>query len=294
MLYVVKPNDTLLGISKRHGTTIESIMKANVICNPNFIHLGQPLIIPDPNIELPKAGGRPYYVVNYGDTGACLAQQFSQSAETLAAINQLSTLNQITPGTELLVGVDVRNPEELYAQWNILESKCESLTSLALFHNYYLGTFRWEALGSRAVPYLKRLLQHPCAVIRWHTIMSLGRIGTGTDTLAALQQAVQDRDPENSELAKLALTRFQLIPKWSKRIHLTMYDTDLISDLSSSSPRKRIPKGTPVIVIRWNIPDPAGGEGAVGGLATFDLVQLLQTGETGYMFRAGYGASPFL
>ena len=288
MLYVVKPNDTLFGIAKQHRSTVESIMKANVICHPNFIHLGQPLIIPDPALSLPKAGGRPYYVVNYGDTGSCSAQQFSQSEETLAAVNQLPTLNQITPGTELLVGIDIWNPQELYAQWNIPENECESsLIPCTLFHNFYLGSFRWEALGSQAVPYLQRLLQHPCDVIRRHTIMSLGRIGKGTNTLSALQQAVQDRNQENSELAKMALTRYQLIPKWSKRIHITIFNIRLMSDLRPNAPSKTIAKGTPVIVIRWNIPSPTGEEAGPGGLATFDLVQIPQTGEIGYIPRVG-------
>jgi LysM repeat protein len=63
MFYVVRLGDSLAGIAKRFGSTIETIMEANIICNPNFIFIGQPVIIPEADIDLPKSGGYPYYVV---------------------------------------------------------------------------------------------------------------------------------------------------------------------------------------------------------------------------------------
>jgi LysM repeat protein len=289
MLHVVKRNDTLLGIAKQYGTIIELIMGSNVICNPNLIYIGQPLIIPEPNLSLPKAGGTPYYVINYGDTIWCLAKHFSQSIESLSETNQLPNVNEIYPGKELLVGIDVPNPEELYAQWNISENMCEYLNSLWLFGVFYKGSFLWEAIGERAVPYLKRLLKHPCNEVRFYTVMALGRIGRGNQTFLALRQALQDSDQLVIELAKLALKRYQLIPKWTKRIHITIFDNQLTHNLSTASSGKIIPKGTPVIVLRWNIPSPTGEVSGPGALETFDLVKILETDETGYMPRAGYG-----
>jgi LysM repeat protein len=58
MLYVVKTGDTLSGISRRVGSTVNSIMAANVICNPSLIFPGQLLLIPENGMELPKAGPR--------------------------------------------------------------------------------------------------------------------------------------------------------------------------------------------------------------------------------------------
>jgi LysM repeat protein len=103
MLYFVRPGDTLFGISRRFGTTVSAIVRANVICNPNLIFVGQPLIIPTPGLELPLAGGGPYYVILPGDTLFCLSRYFGTSIGVLAAINQLGDPNLIFAGGELLV-----------------------------------------------------------------------------------------------------------------------------------------------------------------------------------------------
>ena len=44
--YIVEPGDSLLGIALRHGTTLDRLMTANGIANPNFIRIGQRLILP--------------------------------------------------------------------------------------------------------------------------------------------------------------------------------------------------------------------------------------------------------
>ncbi|WP_445376196.1 LysM peptidoglycan-binding domain-containing protein [Priestia megaterium] len=264
-------------------------MESNVVCNPNFIYIGMPLIIPEPNISLPKAGGAPYYVMNYGDTIWCLSKQFSLSVQELSETNQLSNLYEIYPGKELLVGASLFNPEKLYKQWNISEDDCAQLNSLWIFEVFYNGSFRWEAAGERGVSYLQKLLNHSCNQVRFYTVMALGRIGKGNQTFLALQQALTDNDQEVVELAKLALKRYRLIPKWTKRIHVTIFDNKLIYDISTASSSKIIPKGTSVIVLRWNIPSPTGESSTVGGIDKFDLVQILQTGERGYIWRGGYG-----
>ncbi|QGH33143.1 LysM peptidoglycan-binding domain-containing protein [Gracilibacillus salitolerans] len=110
MLYVVKSGDTLAGIAARLGTTVGGILEANVICNPNLIFPGQPLIMPDLGIDLPKSGVYPYYVILYGDTLGCLANQFSQSIVSLAAANQIRDPNQIFAGSELLVRFEQPDP----------------------------------------------------------------------------------------------------------------------------------------------------------------------------------------
>lgn len=95
MLYLFQRGDTLSNIAIKFGTTIPSILVINVICKPNLIFIGQPLIIPQPGLDFPKAGGSPYYVIQPGDTLWCLGNQFSQSAASLAASNLNPTLNLV-------------------------------------------------------------------------------------------------------------------------------------------------------------------------------------------------------
>jgi len=46
MQYVVQPGDTLFSIAQRFGTTVQAIIQANNITDPNLITVGQVLIIP--------------------------------------------------------------------------------------------------------------------------------------------------------------------------------------------------------------------------------------------------------
>ncbi|HNP73772.1 MAG TPA: LysM peptidoglycan-binding domain-containing protein [Kouleothrix sp.] len=45
-LYVVQPNDTLSKLAEDFGTTVEELMAANNLTDPNAIQVGQTLIIP--------------------------------------------------------------------------------------------------------------------------------------------------------------------------------------------------------------------------------------------------------
>jgi LysM repeat protein len=45
-LYVVQPGDTLGGLAEEFGTTVEEIMAANGLTDPNAIEVGQTLLIP--------------------------------------------------------------------------------------------------------------------------------------------------------------------------------------------------------------------------------------------------------
>ena len=46
-IHVVKPGDTLWGISQRYGSDINSMISLNEIGNPNVLVVGQALVIPD-------------------------------------------------------------------------------------------------------------------------------------------------------------------------------------------------------------------------------------------------------
>lgn len=46
VIYVVQSGDSLLGIASRYGVTIDAIVQANNLANPDFVFSGQRLIIP--------------------------------------------------------------------------------------------------------------------------------------------------------------------------------------------------------------------------------------------------------
>jgi len=46
--YEVQPGDTLSSIAARYDVTVEDLVKANDIVDPNLIKVGQKLVIPKP------------------------------------------------------------------------------------------------------------------------------------------------------------------------------------------------------------------------------------------------------
>lgn len=48
--YIVQPGDNLGQIAKDHGISLEALIMANGIEDPNYIRMGQKLLIPPPNV----------------------------------------------------------------------------------------------------------------------------------------------------------------------------------------------------------------------------------------------------
>jgi murein DD-endopeptidase MepM/ murein hydrolase activator NlpD len=55
-VYVVRPGDTLSKIAAQFGTTVQAIMQANHLTNPNYIYSGQRLYIPGAAVVTATAG----------------------------------------------------------------------------------------------------------------------------------------------------------------------------------------------------------------------------------------------
>ncbi|MEW6172403.1 MAG: LysM peptidoglycan-binding domain-containing protein [Bacillota bacterium] len=287
MLYFVQPGDTLYLIAGRFGTTIEAILGANVICNPDIIFPGEVLIIPEPGLDLPKAGGGPYYVVRPGDTLWCLAREFGTTVEVLAQINRIPDPNYILAGSELLLGPEIPDPAQLKETWErTAEQYCDTFNSLQIHGIYYIGSFQWEALGRKAIPYLLQLLRNPCDIVRAYTVISFGRLGLNRQVRTALGGV--SGDPAVADLVPLALRRIDLVAQGSKRVHLIMRDTTLLDWPQIGSSGTPLPAGTEVIALRWHIPSPTGEEGPRGGIQLYDYVQAVSTEQTGFLARAGF------
>lgn len=287
MLYFVKSGDTLFEISRRFGTTVQAILAANVICNPDLIFVGQPLIIPGPELELPQAGGGPYYVVLPGDTLWCLAREFNTTISVLAAINQIPNPNLIFAGAELLIGPEVPDPVTLKGTWErTAEQFCDVMSSLQIHGIYYLGSFQWEALGRRAIPYLQQLLTNPCDVVRIYTVISFGRLGLDQQVQQALRGVLND--PAVADLARFALRRIELVQQGGERVHILISNDTLLAEPNLQSPGKPLPAGTEVIALRWHIPSPTGEEGPRGDIQVYDYVQVAATGQKGFLARVGF------
>jgi murein DD-endopeptidase MepM/ murein hydrolase activator NlpD len=97
-VHVVQAGETLHIIGQQHGVTVEAIVAANGISDPDRIEVGQRLAIPAPGTPQPIS-----YTVQPGDTLAIIARRYNVLVETLARLNHLANPNLIHVGQTLLV-----------------------------------------------------------------------------------------------------------------------------------------------------------------------------------------------
>lgn len=97
--YMVQRGDTLYGISKQFGVSVEKIREANNLPN-NTIQVGQQLKIP---VESPSTSTT--YTVKKGDTLYKIAEAYNTTVDELTKLNNLTT-------TTLQIGQQLKIPTE--------------------------------------------------------------------------------------------------------------------------------------------------------------------------------------
>jgi LysM repeat protein len=105
--YVVQPGDTLSEIALQHGLTVDEIVRANDIENPNLIIAGQVLVIPGRSqaaagAETETNEGR-HYIVREGDTLGEIALHHRMTVAELVEANDIENPNRIVPGQVIFI-----------------------------------------------------------------------------------------------------------------------------------------------------------------------------------------------
>lgn len=98
-LYTVRRGDTLWGISRKFGTSINSIVALNGIKNPNLIYVGEVFKIPSAHSEQAVI-----YTVKRGDTLWGISRKFGTTVENLVKLNSVKNPNLIYVGEKLIIG----------------------------------------------------------------------------------------------------------------------------------------------------------------------------------------------
>ena len=84
-------------IADEFGVSVQDLVEANDLSNPNLIYIGQTLVIPDPK-------GEPiYHVVQPGETLSQIAKMYDKTAQQIADLNGFPNPNLIYPGNRLLI-----------------------------------------------------------------------------------------------------------------------------------------------------------------------------------------------
>lgn len=101
--YVVREGDTLSSIAARHGVTVEQLVAANRIADPDHILVGQEL-------ELPNSAGREAdqsseraHKVRRGETLTSIAAHYGVSVADLVSANHLDEADKVPAGRRLII-----------------------------------------------------------------------------------------------------------------------------------------------------------------------------------------------
>lgn len=99
--YTIRRGDTLWGISRRYGVSIQNIISWNNIQNPNLIYPGQRLILYGNYSS--SSSNTVYYTVQRGDTLWGIARRYRTCPKRIARINGIRNANLIYPGQVLKI-----------------------------------------------------------------------------------------------------------------------------------------------------------------------------------------------
>jgi LysM repeat protein len=142
--HVVQPGQTLLSIAWLYGVDVSTLARANNILNPNYIYVGQRLIIPAKPTAQPATGA---YVVKLGDTLYSIARHFGTTAWAIAQANGMYNLNHIYVGQRLMIpGVApvTPAPQPSGGNWHGEYFNVPDLTGAPAFvRNDSAVNFRW-------------------------------------------------------------------------------------------------------------------------------------------------------
>lgn len=94
--HTVRAGETLTSIARMYGVTVEEIMTANGLTNPNLIYVGQSLLIPSTTTYIT-------HVVQAGETLSSIAWHYGVSYWDIATLNGLANPNLIYVGQVLLI-----------------------------------------------------------------------------------------------------------------------------------------------------------------------------------------------
>ncbi|MCQ3937407.1 MAG: hypothetical protein DPW18_10210, partial [Chloroflexi bacterium] len=127
-VYIVQPGDSLSSIASRFNVSLNDLMAANGIVDPNQLAAGQQLIIP--GLEGVTGILNTRYI-NFGDSYRSMVRQ-TQVPEDL-----FKKLNHVVSPSEFYVGVSMIIPEQQQSQYNkrISPAVGESLLEAAVRNN---------------------------------------------------------------------------------------------------------------------------------------------------------------
>ncbi len=113
--HTVQPGETLTAIAQQYGSTVDAMLAANQLANPDAIAVGQTLVAPAAAFPLVRVEAQPR------DTIASLAQRLGVPPADLQAINRWQPGRRLAPGQDLLAPAPAGRPSPALPPGPILD-----------------------------------------------------------------------------------------------------------------------------------------------------------------------------
>ena len=139
-IHVVQPGESIQGIAQTYGSTVQDIVQANEIPEPDRLVVGQALVIP--------IWGRIYWV-QPGDTLWSIGQRFGVNYLTIAEMNGINPNQWLPVGFRLFIPPLPKTPAEVNAYIDprgatVSQNLIDEATNVVPFLTY-LAPFSFEA-----------------------------------------------------------------------------------------------------------------------------------------------------
>ena len=99
----MRPGETLSGIAQQEGTTIQALVTANGLADPDHIVVGTVLAIPGAASASPASAPTTNYTVKAGDNLATIASRYGTSPSAIAKANGIANPNVVVIGKVLQI-----------------------------------------------------------------------------------------------------------------------------------------------------------------------------------------------
>jgi LysM repeat protein len=101
--HYVSWGETLFSIALRYGVTVQAIMDANGLSDPDRIYVGQRLIIPGTSVGLLSSPPQTIHIVQPGENLYRIGLQYGFTIDQLLAANNLTNPDQVYAGQALII-----------------------------------------------------------------------------------------------------------------------------------------------------------------------------------------------
>ena len=109
----VEAGDSLSKIAKRFGTTVDTLVRINELCDANQIFVGQVILLEDPDAEEAEEAGDVLIVtVLAGDSLSKIAKRHDTTVDEIMERNAIDDPNLLFVGQELVIDGEVPSADE--------------------------------------------------------------------------------------------------------------------------------------------------------------------------------------